>query len=69
MDYLLSEMLAYYHEERPHQGMENELLLPAKGPRRKGKKDEPPPDTLPLSQIGCRTRLGGLLKHYYRKAA
>jgi hypothetical protein len=26
-------------------------------------------DILPLSQIGCRTRLDGLLKHYYRKAA
>jgi hypothetical protein len=63
-------MLAYYHEERPHQGMENGLLLPAKNPTGKGKKDEPPPDDiLPLSQIGCRTRLGGLLKHYYRKAA
>jgi hypothetical protein len=40
-------------------------------PARKGRKvktsDEP--DTVPLSAIGCKTQLGGLLKHYYRKAA
>ena len=54
-----------------HQGLGNVLLA---------KSDEKPPDessrvektaTLPLdlSEIRCETRLGGLLRHYYREAA
>jgi hypothetical protein len=27
------------------------------------------PDLIPLSEVACHTRLGGLLKHYHRKAA
>jgi hypothetical protein len=27
------------------------------------------PSSVPLSEIGCKQQLGGLLKHYYRKAA
>ena len=30
---------------------------------------EPPPAPLERSGVSCRTRLGGLLKHYYRAAA
>jgi hypothetical protein len=40
---------------------------PTKGKRKK--KDESPPDVIPVSQVQCRQRLGGLLKHYYRKVA
>ncbi len=34
-----------------------------------GDSEKPPPDVLPVSQIACRERLGGVQKHYYRKAA
>jgi hypothetical protein len=45
--------------------LENEL------PVRRGyqRKTVDEPSSVPLSEIGCKTRLGGLLKHYYRKAA
>ena len=73
MDHLVSEIIAYYHEERPHQAKDNNPLLPDApvAARRKSKRrrDEPPPDVPSLSQIHCRKRLGGLLRHYYRKAA
>ncbi len=74
MDHLVSEMVSHYHEERPHQGKDNGPLVqtpPAAEPK-KGKrktKDTPPPEVVPISQIACHERLGGLLKHYYRKAA
>jgi putative transposase len=74
MDYLVSEMVTHYHEERPHQAKDNDPLVqslavdkPKKGKRKA--KDTPPPDFVSISQIECRDRLGGLLKHYYRKAA
>jgi len=71
MDHLVSEMVAHYHEERPHQAKDNDRLVPAisKSQKHKRKKDESPPDVIPVSQIECRQRLGGLLKHYYREAA
>lgn len=73
MNLLLSEMIAYYHKERPHQAKENDLLVSPSAPEtpKRGKakkKPEPPPDVVPISEIACRQRLGGLLKHYYRKA-
>jgi hypothetical protein len=48
--------MLHYHEERPHQGLANELIAPT---------------TLVIGtgQIKCRERLGGLLKFYYRDAA
>jgi putative transposase len=55
MDYLVREFLEYYHEERPHQGLGNRPI-----------SGEPPPAD---GELHCRTRLGGLLKHYYRAAA
>jgi putative transposase len=56
-DFLVREFLEYYHEERPHQGLGNQLL-----------SGQPPPNDND-GEIRCRTRLGGLLKHYYRTAA
>ena len=46
----------HYHEERPHQGLNNTLIAPkitsiGRGP------------------VRCRERLGGVLKFYYRAAA
>ena len=57
LDYLIQEFLEYYHKKRPHQGKGNELLIPPNSPR------------LTDGEIVCEERLGGLLKHYYRKAA
>jgi putative transposase len=53
-DHVLAEYLAYYHEERPHQGKGNVPLTPAAAP--------------PEGEVRCRERLGGLLRHYYRRA-
>jgi len=58
-DYLVREYVEHYHTERPHQGLENRVII------------GPPPPAPPCSggEIQCRTRLGGLLKHYDRVAA
>jgi putative transposase len=59
--YLLSEFLSHYHQNRPHQSLGN---APPCGPP--SPADGPPPDP---SDVVCEERLGGLLKHYSRKAA
>ena len=71
LNYLCSVFVDYYHRLRPHQAKDNELLLPSKRRRKKKPPRAPPPpeDVLPLSEVRCEQRLGGLLKHYYRKAA
>ena len=56
--HVLTEYLAHYHAERPHQGKGNVILFP--GPRAEGAVNGP---------IECRERLGGTLKYYERRAA
>ena len=55
----LCEYLVHYHAERNHQGKDNVLLFPA--------------NTKTMSRddgtVGCKERLGGLLKFYHREAA
>ena len=51
----VAHYVAHYHEERNHQGKGNELLFPRK-------LEE-------TGEIKCKSRLGGLLKYYYREAA
>jgi putative transposase len=46
----------HYHEERPHQGLSNELIAPKTTSRGPG-------------PVRCRERLGGVLTFYYRDAA
>jgi transposase InsO family protein len=46
----------HYHEERNHQGLDNELIVPAKAANGVGK-------------VRRQERLGGLLRFYYREAA
>jgi hypothetical protein len=50
------ENTKHYHEERNHQGHDNEPIVPAEVAKGVGKVDR-------------RERLGGLLSFYYRKAA
>lgn len=74
LNHLVAEMVARNHEERPHQAKANDLLIraasaPPKQTPKGRRKSAPPPDVVPLGNIQCRTRLGGLLKHYSRKAA
>ncbi|MGB7846933.1 MAG: integrase core domain-containing protein [Candidatus Acidiferrum sp.] len=54
----LQQYLLHYHEERNHQGKENQILFPfqTKARRKEG-------------AVRCRERLGGLLKYYEREAA
>jgi putative transposase len=53
---LVREYVSHYHEERPHQGLSGRLIAASTAHRGRG----------PLAR---RQRLGGLLNHYYRKAA
>jgi putative transposase len=64
MDHIVAEAVEHYHEERPHQSKENELLC--KRPDNAATEDEPDEQKLRLQ---CNERLGGLLKHYYLRAA
>ena len=50
------EFTAHYHQERPHQGLENNLIE-----LNEFKNSDGP--------MRCYERLGGLLKYYHRKAA
>ena len=52
---VVSNFLEHYHQERNHQGKDNQLLFPA-------------PETSSRGAIRCRERLGGLLKYYSRAA-
>jgi putative transposase len=60
MEYLLKSYLDHYHTERPHQGMGNWLL---------SRSDEQQAIDADCGAVVCTDRLGGLLKHYSRRAA
>lgn len=57
------EFVEHYHTERPHQGIGNEVILPAEQGSRYRTEE------LALCDVRRRERLGGLLKHYERRAA
>jgi putative transposase len=54
----VTQFIAHYHCERPHQGKGNQLLFPA----------PLPPVSRHPDRIHCHQRLGGLLKFYQRAA-
>ncbi len=56
---VLSEYLVHFHAERNHQGKGNVLLFPTAA-QGKNRVD---------GSVGCKERLGGLLKYYHREAA
>ena len=53
----LTEFIAHYHSERPHQGKGNVLLFPPSGETDRRSRS-----------VVCKERLGGLLKYYARSA-
>jgi hypothetical protein len=53
LKYCIEQYVQHYHQERPHQGLGNEII----SPQRQG-----------TGRVECQERLGGLLK-FYRKAA
>ena len=53
----MAEVETFYNRERPHQGIGNTIILP--------EVDKPPKE----GTIECRSRLGGMLNYYHRKAA
>jgi len=57
LKHAMSEVEIFYNQERPHQGLENKIIKPD--------FDEP----MVEGDIECRSRLGGLMKYYFRKAA
>jgi putative transposase len=63
MDYLCDQFRVHYHLERPHQGLDNQLIeKPMQNANTTG-------ESIPIAEIHCQERLGGLLKSYSRKAA
>src|SRR3954454_1731222 len=56
----IRDFVLHYHEERNHQGKDNQLLFPRAA-------------AIPVSShhgiVQCQQRLGGLLKYYHREAA
>ena len=60
--HILSRWLDYYHRFRPHQGLGNVPISPSEF-------SSDSMISIPFDKIACREWLGGLLKHYERKAA
>jgi len=53
----VAEFLNHFHAERNHQGLGNRLIEPGQEVGRTA------------GEVGCRERLGGMLRYYYRNAA
>ncbi|XHR30520.1 MAG: integrase core domain-containing protein [Chthoniobacteraceae bacterium] len=62
LEYLIREYEDYYNSVRPHQGLDNKPIGIVAMPS----PDSDPPDP---SEVECESRLGGVLRHYYRRAA
>jgi putative transposase len=60
-DHIVSEYLSYYHKARPHQSLENRPLT--------GDWPSEEKELSESDEVVCHTQLGGLLKHYERRAA
>lgn len=70
MDHVCQEYLAHYLEERPHQSLDNDPIRKPKKPGRpKTKRSKIADEEVPLGEVMCKQRLGGVLKSYSRKAA
>ena len=70
MDHLCREYLAHYHEERPHQSLDNAPLnTPKKRGRQSAKRGRIELEIETLGNVVCKQRLEGLLKSYSNNAA
>jgi hypothetical protein len=58
--YLIKQFIEHYLMERYHQGIGSQIVIP---------KTISSNDNAMLGPIECRSRLGGLLNFYHRKAA
>jgi len=67
LNHLCTVFADFYHQQRPHQGKDNELLAPRTRRSRRMPARKPAPFS--MDDVRCETKLGGLLKHYYRNAA
>ena len=56
LDHATEQFLEHYHQERPHQGLDNELILKFELPSKA------------IGEVVCDERLGGLLRSYRRAA-
>ena len=72
LNHLVSEMVAHYHDRASSSGAGQRLARAVPKSRRKktiGPKTRSCANDNSSAEIGCKQRLGGLLRHYYRKAA
>ena len=61
VDLVARQALEFYNNYRPHQSKENKpLRFPG---------ERPAPRPVAKGEVRCRKFLGGLMRHYYRKAA
>jgi putative transposase len=68
MDHLCSEFAEHYHDERPHQGLGNARPSVTMAEDQSNQQCEPP-SRIPLTDVRCKQRLGGMLKSYTRHVA
>ncbi len=61
LDYLLSEYIDYHNRQRPHSSLDFATPTGRKPPVRAGPVEP--------REVHCKERLGGVIKHYYRRAA
>jgi putative transposase len=57
--HVLKAIEEHHNKERPHQGIGNRIPLGFDYPEKPAE----------VAQVGCKSSLGGLLNHYYKKAA
>ena len=67
MSLLCTEFREHYHRERPHQGLDNDLVQKPRSTTRN--RSDSSVDFIRISDICCQERLGGLLTSYSRRAA
>ena len=67
LDSVVKIWLGFYHRLRPHQGLENEMLMRKK--KRGRPKSTAEDEAISPTDIRCRRQLSGLLKSYSRIAA
>lgn len=64
LDHILHIYTRFYNERRPHQRVGNRVLEVGNQLQLTQAESDGP-----IGRIGCRSELGGLLNHYYRRAA